>query len=181
MPPFVCDGVLKPYFASSLTDIWYALNNMNYLLRNKLLTPLEFLQEHFNPDPLTLYIIISATFSQCKQTWPLIAIKHFSIGTRTAEAISYQSGHWANERFDDCNKGKDGLWTSLFFLFFSLVFWVDVWWSSILDDVTFATDKVPPYFHHECTTSRQWYIMLLKHLLGGFVAAFFKYMFTSAP
>lgn len=92
MPPFVRDGVLKPYFASSLTDIRCALNNMNYLLRNKLLTPLEFLQEHFNPDPLTLYIIISATFSQCKQTWALIAIKHFSAGTRTAEAISYQSG-----------------------------------------------------------------------------------------
>lgn len=59
----MCDGVLKPYFVSSLTDIWHALNNMNYVLRNKLLTPLEFLQEHFNPDPQTLYKIISATFS----------------------------------------------------------------------------------------------------------------------
>lgn len=122
MPPFVCDGVLKPYFVSSLTDIRCALNNMNYLLRNKLLTPLEFLQEHFNPDPLSLYIIISATFSQCKQTWPLIAIKHFSIGTRTAEAITYQSGRWSNEGFDDCNQGKNDLWTSLFF-FFGLSSW----------------------------------------------------------
>ena len=51
--PVVCDAVLKPYFVSSLTDIWCALNNMNYVLRNKLLTPLEFLQEHFNPDSAT--------------------------------------------------------------------------------------------------------------------------------
>lgn len=51
--PVVCDVVLKPYFVSSLTDIWCALNNMNYVLRNKLLTPLEFLQEHFNPGPAT--------------------------------------------------------------------------------------------------------------------------------
>lgn len=36
---------------------------MNYVLRNKLLTPLEFLQEHFNPDPKTIQIIISCTFS----------------------------------------------------------------------------------------------------------------------
>lgn len=36
---------------------------MNYVLRNKLLTPLEFLQEHFNPDPETIQIIISCTFS----------------------------------------------------------------------------------------------------------------------
>lgn len=59
----MCDAVLKPYFASHLADIWGVLNNMNYVLRNKLLTPLEFLQEHFNPDPETIQIIISCTFS----------------------------------------------------------------------------------------------------------------------
>lgn len=51
LSPGVRDAVLKPYFASHLADIWGVLNNMNYVLRNKLLTPLEFLQEHFNPDP----------------------------------------------------------------------------------------------------------------------------------
>lgn len=63
LSPGVCDAVLKPYFASRLADIWGVLNNMNYVLRNKLLTPLEFLQEHFNPDPKTIQIIISCTFS----------------------------------------------------------------------------------------------------------------------
>lgn len=61
--PGVCEAVLKPYFASRLADIWGVLNNMNYVLRNKLLTPREFLQEHFNPDPKTIRIIISCTFS----------------------------------------------------------------------------------------------------------------------
>lgn len=51
LSPGVRDAVLKPYFVSHLADIWGVLNNMNYVLRNKLLTPLEFLQEHFNPDP----------------------------------------------------------------------------------------------------------------------------------
>ena len=50
-PPVVCNAVLKPYFVLHVADIWGALNNMNYVLRNKLLTPLEFLQEHFNPGP----------------------------------------------------------------------------------------------------------------------------------
>lgn len=63
LSPGVRDVVLKPYFASHLADIWGVLNNMNYVLRNKLLTPLEFLQEHFNPDPKTIQIIISRTFS----------------------------------------------------------------------------------------------------------------------
>lgn len=52
LSPSVRNAVLKPYFPSHLADIWGVLNNMNYVLRNKLLTPLEFLQEHFNPDPL---------------------------------------------------------------------------------------------------------------------------------
>lgn len=63
LSPGVYNAVLKPYFASHLADIWGVLNNMNYVLRNKLLTPLEFLQEHFNPDPKTVQIIISCTFS----------------------------------------------------------------------------------------------------------------------
>lgn len=77
LSPSVRDAVLKPYFASHLADIWGVLNNMNYVLRNKLLTLLEFLQEHFNPDPQdhprSLFL---AHFPQCKQTWVLIVIKH---------------------------------------------------------------------------------------------------------
>lgn len=77
LSPCVRDAVLKPYFPSHLADIWGVLNNMNYVLRNKLLTPLEFLQEHFNPDPQdhprSLFL---AHFPQCKQTWVLIVIKH---------------------------------------------------------------------------------------------------------
>lgn len=41
-PSFVCNGVLKSYFMSVLTDICSALNNMNYILRYKLLILLDF-------------------------------------------------------------------------------------------------------------------------------------------
>lgn len=51
-PSFVCNGVLKPYFMSLLTYICCALNNMNYVLRYKLLIPLDFLLWHFNPGIL---------------------------------------------------------------------------------------------------------------------------------
>ena len=86
LSPVVCDAVLKPYFASTLTDIWSALNNMNYVLRNKLLTPLKFLQEHFNPDPRTISIIISCTFSpvqddmgtDCNKT--LLVVSRWRVG-----------------------------------------------------------------------------------------------------
>ncbi len=51
-PSFVCNGVLKLYFMSLLTYIRCALNNMNYVLRYKLLIPLDFLLWHFNPGIL---------------------------------------------------------------------------------------------------------------------------------
>ncbi len=49
---FVCNGILKPYFMSLLTYICCALNNMNYVLRYKLLVPLDFVLWHFNPTIL---------------------------------------------------------------------------------------------------------------------------------
>lgn len=52
--PWYAGAVLKPYFASVLADIWGVLKNMNYVLRNKLLIPLESLQKHVSPDPDTI-------------------------------------------------------------------------------------------------------------------------------
>lgn len=63
-PSFVCNGVLKPYFMSLLTYIYIrcALNNMNYVLRYKLLIPLDFLLWHFNPGILWNFFFL-VTFS----------------------------------------------------------------------------------------------------------------------
>lgn len=68
-PSFVCNGVLKSYFMSLLTDICSALNNMNYILRYKLLILLDFVLWHLLYNVFVTFFPVPANVAtDCHKT-----------------------------------------------------------------------------------------------------------------